>query len=119
MLLGRGQLDPYPDPDPGATAPNPENDAGGPYYGRLVSLAPGDVVVIPAGTAHMNVEMTDDYRFVGVYPVGSPKWKSERCDNRDIMSQLRDEISQVPMPIADPVQGEGGLLITLWSKVDQ
>lgn len=63
MLLGRGQLDPPtsassgPDPSPGAE------------YGRLVPLAPGDVIAIPAGTSHMNVEMTEDYRFVGVYPL--------------------------------------------------
>ncbi|KAK9423090.1 putative Cupin type-2 domain-containing protein [Seiridium unicorne] len=103
MLLGRGQLDP------------PASDQGV-EYGRLVPLAPGDVIVIPAGTSHMNVEMTEDYRFVGVYPLGSPKWRSERCDNLDIMSQLRDEISGVPIPAADPVQGEGGILINLWSS---
>ncbi|KAK6073649.1 hypothetical protein SCUP515_08560 [Seiridium cupressi] len=85
MLLGRGQLDP------------PASDQGV-EYGRLVPLAPGDVIVIPAGTSHMNVEMTEDYRFVGVYPL------------------LRDEVSGVPIPAADPVQGEGGILINLWSS---
>ena len=54
MLLGRGQLDSN---DPGLG------------YGRLVPLKPGDVIVIPAGTSHMNAEMTDNYRFVGVYPL--------------------------------------------------
>lgn len=54
MLLGRGQLD-------------------GPTGGREVPLKPGDVLVIPAGTSHMNITMTDDYRFVGVYPKVSPR----------------------------------------------
>lgn len=49
MLVGRGQLD-------GTTG------------GQLVSLRPGDVIVIPAGVSHMNATMTEDYRFVGVYP---------------------------------------------------
>lgn len=49
MLVGRGQLD-------------------GNTGGQLVFLQPGDVIVIPAGVSHMNVTMTEDYRFVGVYP---------------------------------------------------
>jgi uncharacterized protein YjlB len=49
MLVGRGQLD-------------------GNTGGQLVYLQPGDVIVIPAGTSHMNVTMTEDYRYVGVYP---------------------------------------------------
>ncbi|KAH8647193.1 hypothetical protein BX600DRAFT_518478 [Xylariales sp. PMI_506] len=73
MLLGRGQLD-------------------GPAGGRLISLAPGDVIVIPAGVSHMNVDFTDDYRYVGVYPIGSPKWRSERCDNPEILEALHEEI---------------------------
>jgi uncharacterized protein YjlB len=28
----------------------------------------GDVIVLPAGTAHSSVESTADYRYVGVYP---------------------------------------------------
>ncbi|KAK9774308.1 putative Cupin type-2 domain-containing protein [Seiridium cardinale] len=139
MLLGRGQLDP------------PASDQGA-EYGRLVPLAPGDVVVIPAGTSHMNVEMTEDYRFVGVYPLVSdsaillPLYNAPvfgsvyyfvaflisrilRRKNRGRRDggvsaatistscpQLTDEISGVPIPAVDPVQGEGGILINLWSS---
>jgi uncharacterized protein YjlB len=30
------------------------------------------------------------------------------------MAELRDEISRVPLPAADPVEGESGTLIRLW-----
>ncbi|KAF2015161.1 hypothetical protein BU24DRAFT_463877 [Aaosphaeria arxii CBS 175.79] len=97
MLVGRGQLD-------------------GSSGGQTIALRAGDVIVIPAGVSHMNVTMTEDYRFVGVYPDGSPQWTSQRCDKLGIMTELKNEISCVPLPAADPVEGEGGTLIKLWSS---
>lgn len=41
------------------------SDASG---GERISVSAGDVVVLPAGTAHSSVTSTDDYRYVGVYP---------------------------------------------------
>lgn len=49
MLVGRGPLD---------------NES----EGQLISLEPGDVIILPAGVSHMNAEFTEDYRYVGVYP---------------------------------------------------
>lgn len=48
MLLGRGVKD----------------ERGG----VEVPVIMGDVIVLPAGTTHCNVESTDDYRYIGVYP---------------------------------------------------
>ncbi|KAH6683529.1 hypothetical protein F5X68DRAFT_242359 [Plectosphaerella plurivora] len=100
MLVGRGQLD-------------------GNTGGQLVYLQPGDVIVIPAGVSHMNVTMTEDYMFVGVYPNGSPQWTSQTCDKPDIMAELAEEISRVPLPAADPVEGEAGTLIRLWMDLPE
>jgi hypothetical protein len=50
LLLGCGSSDP--------------STAGGLH----VDVHAGDVVVLPAGTAHCSVESTLDYRYVGVYP---------------------------------------------------
>lgn len=48
MLLGRGVKD----------------ERGG----IEIPVSVGDVIVLPAGTTHCNVESTDDYRYIGVYP---------------------------------------------------
>ena len=48
MLLGRGVKD----------------ERGG----IEIPVSVGDVIVLPAGTTHCNVESTDGYRYIGVYP---------------------------------------------------
>lgn len=60
--------------------------------------------------------MTDDYLFVGVYPRGSPRWTSQRCDRDDLMDELKKEIANVAIPEADPVGGMNGALVRLWSR---
>lgn len=85
---------------------------GGPR-GRTLDLAAGDLVVLPAGTAHRNLGQSDDLLVVGAYPAsqrpdllrGEP---GERPDADAI-------IAGVPRPISDPVLGAHGPLVTLWS----
>lgn len=36
--------------------------------GLEVDLQKGDVIVLPAGTGHCNLQSTNDYRYIGVYP---------------------------------------------------
>lgn len=36
--------------------------------GTKIELEAGDVIVLPAGTAHCNLESTEDYKYIGVYP---------------------------------------------------
>lgn len=50
LLLGRGPLDAASGDD------------------LLVALKEGDVIVLPAGVAHCNLESSDDYEYVGLYP---------------------------------------------------
>lgn len=50
FLLGRGPLDPTSKDD------------------TFVDLRRGDVIVLPAGVAHCNVESSEDYEYVGLYP---------------------------------------------------
>ncbi|KAM0415850.1 hypothetical protein ACHAPT_013210 [Fusarium lateritium] len=83
----------------------------------------GDVVVVPAGVAHASVEReekgkdeSEKYRYIGVYPDGSPKWRSELGKTPlGEGRELFDEIGGVPMPREDPVRGYGGPLTRIWA----
>lgn len=84
----------------------------------------GDVVVVPAGVAHASVSEEDKardkgerYRYVGVYPDGSPKWRSEFGKMPLEGRELFDEIDGVPLPSQDPVVGHEGALVRIWTAV--
>lgn len=48
-----------------------------------VSVGTGDVLVLPAGTAHFCLESTSDYRYIGVYPeVSDQEFSSKSCLHR-------------------------------------
>jgi uncharacterized protein YjlB len=36
--------------------------------GLQLSVQTGDVIILPAGTAHSSLESSPDYRYIGVYP---------------------------------------------------
>jgi uncharacterized protein YjlB len=41
------------------------NDSDG---GQEIELSAGDVIVLPAGTGHCNLQSSKDYKYIGVYP---------------------------------------------------
>ena len=83
---------------------------------ELLELGPGhtagDVVVLPAGTGHQNLEASDDLLVVGAYPPtgdydlcrGSPKEHEKALAS----------IPLVPPPNLDPVYGKDGPLTRHW-----
>jgi uncharacterized protein YjlB len=79
---------------------------GGPN-GREVTLRAGDVVLLPTGTAHRNLEHSADYRIVGAYPPGQhPDMKYGRQEEYEA---AKAAIARVPLPENDPVSGEEGI----------
>lgn len=86
---------------------------GGPN-GVEVELHPGDVAVLPAGTAHKNLGSSPDFGVVGGYPDdtdydlrrGKPEERTEAMRN----------IRNVPKPQTDPVFGTTGGLRELWPE---
>lgn len=87
-------------------------ELGGPG-GREVELHAGDVVVLPAGTAHMNLGHSDDYVIVGAYPPGQ---SADMCYGKEGERPQADrEIADVPIPATDPVYGDDGPLLEAWS----
>ncbi|KAL4948473.1 hypothetical protein BDW69DRAFT_176397 [Aspergillus filifer] len=84
--------------------------------GLEVNVRVGDVIVLPAGTAHSCVESSKDYQYIGVYPQGCPRWRNEMGGKPIDFASLREETEKVAMPEADPVYGVRGPLMTLWKR---
>ncbi|KAL1964456.1 hypothetical protein VTN77DRAFT_6882 [Rasamsonia byssochlamydoides] len=94
-----------------------QNDTTG---GLELDVSAGDVIVLPAGTAHCCLQSSQDYRYIGVYPKGAPHWRNELGkDPIDPDSSLAKEIQSVEMPSQDPANGENGPLIQLWRGAKQ
>jgi uncharacterized protein YjlB len=80
--------------------------------GRTQQLNAGDVVIIPAGVAHKNLESSDDFGVVGAYPAGQDP---DMCYGEPGERPQADErIARVPMPDNDPVYGAHGPLLEHW-----
>lgn len=72
--------------------------------GPVITLAPGDVLVIPAGVAHKNLDGEHDIGVVGAYPDGRDfDMNYGRHGERPKADQ---HIAGVPIPATDPTGGD-------------
>ncbi|MDX1432640.1 MAG: cupin domain-containing protein [Gammaproteobacteria bacterium] len=82
--------------------------------GITLDIAPGDVVVIPAGVGHKRLAAAGGLGIVGAYPAGQDP---DMCrGHRDPARQHADNVARVPLPALDPVCGAGGPLFTHWQS---
>lgn len=86
---------------------------GGPT-GVTVEVSRGDVLILPAGVAHKNLNSTSNFLVVGAYPEGQD-WDLKRGAPAD-RPQADRHIEAVPLPTRDPVYGANGLLRSHWHK---
>ncbi|WP_210611038.1 cupin domain-containing protein [Priestia flexa] len=86
---------------------------GGPKGENIVVHA-GDVIVLPAGTGHKRLQSTADFQVVGAYPGGISY--NLKTGNSAEYAEAVEQIENVPLPKTDPVYGEDGPLLSLWSK---
>lgn len=81
--------------------------------GITLIIEAGDVVVIPAGVAHQNLESSANFQVVGGYPDG------QEADllrgDPDERPAADERIAAVPLPAGDPVFGREGPLFERWS----
>tara|TARA_R110002020_G_scaffold36822_2_gene110628 strand:- start:1823 stop:2335 length:513 start_codon:yes stop_codon:yes gene_type:complete len=85
---------------------------GGPA-GREFAVSAGDVVVLPAGTAHKLLSADEDLLVVGAYPPGQD-W--DLLVGEPGERPAADEaIAKVPLPQTDPVGGAGGAVLEKWA----
>lgn len=86
---------------------------GGPKGPEEV-LKKGDVAILPAGTAHKRIQADNDFACVGAYP-GGRSYDMQTENNAEI-STLKNNISQVVLPVNDPVYGDKGPLKDFWKN---
>lgn len=84
---------------------------GGPE-GEAFDIAAGDVLVLPAGVAHKNLDSESDFLVVGAYPAGQD-WDLKRGRPGERPDADRN-IERVSLPSQDPVYGERGPLVEHW-----
>jgi uncharacterized protein YjlB len=84
---------------------------GGPE-GKVVTARAGDVIIVPAGVSHKNVDQSPDFSVVGAYPRGQ-MWDMNYGKPAE-RPRADERIKKVPLPVTDPVFGKTGPLIRLW-----
>jgi uncharacterized protein YjlB len=77
-------------------------------------LEEGDVVVLPAGISHMNLESSDDFTCVGGYPDGGDY--DMNYGKEEEHPKVDENIKKVPVPHTDPLYGKEGPLLDNWIK---
>jgi uncharacterized protein YjlB len=82
--------------------------------GRTLTLKASDVVVLPAGTGHRRISASADLLVVGAYPSNSGAYDEARPREADHQRAL-ERIGKVPPPAQDPVFGDGGPLVEVWT----
>jgi uncharacterized protein YjlB len=80
--------------------------------GKILRLKAGDLIILPAGTAHKRLSK-DKVSVVGAYPRGQAKY--DICRNAGQCRHAMKRIKKVPLPSTDPLYGENGPLTKLWT----
>jgi uncharacterized protein YjlB len=80
--------------------------------GITVLMQTGDVLVIPAGVAHINLGKENDVTCVGGYPDGRDYDMNYGKPNE--RPKADHNIASLPLPKTDPVFGEQGGLLDAW-----
>jgi len=80
--------------------------------GVTIVAEKGDVLILPAGTAHQNLGASADFHVVGGYPKGQ---------SADLLRGTKGErpaaderIARVALPVGDPISGTTGPLVEHW-----
>lgn len=77
-----------------------------------VRIEKGDLVVLPAGTAHKKISSGDGFAVVGAYPDGQ-SWDMNYGKDGEL-PKTKMNIAKVALPTKDPVFGKGGKMFDYW-----
>jgi uncharacterized protein YjlB len=85
--------------------------------GPKLLLEKGDVLVIPAGVAHKNLNQENAISVIGAYPDGRDyDMNYGKAGERP---QADQNIAQLPIPDTDPLEGAIGELPKIWKRYTQ
>lgn len=80
--------------------------------GKKLKVEVGDIIVIPAGVGHKNVNCSTDFTVVGAYPGGlRPDLMKGFPEEREVADR---NLKNVQKPQADPLLGDRKGLIKYW-----
>ncbi len=79
---------------------------------KVVRIEKGDLVVLPAGTAHKRINSGDGFAVVGAYPDGQG-WDMN-YGKSDEVTAAKQNITKVALPSSDPVYGTKGRMFEFW-----
>jgi uncharacterized protein YjlB len=82
---------------------------GGPQGGEI-DIEAGDVMILPPGFGHRQIEARDGFQICGAYPPGQEDYTVVRADEGYDEAILK-EMAAVPEPSTDPVWGKNGPLL--------
>jgi uncharacterized protein YjlB len=80
--------------------------------GFITKLEKGDVVIIPGGVAHKNLNSGKDFACVGAYPDGRDY--DMNYGKPEELEKAFQRILLIPLPTADPIFGKQGKLFEYW-----
>lgn len=83
--------------------------------GEMMTLRKGDVVLLPAGTAHKRLDGTENFEIVGAYPSNGENFDMQYGDASDYEA-IKENISNVERPLTDPVTGNPGDMDEYWTR---
>ena len=83
--------------------------------GEVLEISAGDVAILPAGTGHQCLSSSRDFSVVGAYPPGPPMDLVR--PTKEAHAKALKTIALVKVPTTDPVLGEHGGLVTLWTRL--
>lgn len=81
--------------------------------GVEVIMTPGDVIVLPAGVAHIGLAVTEDLWSVGGYPAGYAVHDFRLGDIAEYDNCVSN-VARVPTPARDPIGGLSGPITENW-----
>jgi uncharacterized protein YjlB len=81
--------------------------------GRVLDVAAGDAVLLPAGTGHELISSSVDLLVIGAYPPGSHR--DLKLANEVDWQGIRRRVAEVARPQSDPVAGAHGPMTVLWT----